>query len=168
MKNLTSPLPPLRAPKFLDQLRECIRYLRYSLRTEEVYVYWVRVFIRFHGIRHLVTMKAPEVEAFLSWLVNERKASTSTHSQALSALLFLYEKVLGVNLPWLTDIGRPHIKERLPVVMVPDEVARILAVMEPFGGLDIGGRFGRIPGKLNFQRSPQDRNLRHTRRTLTD
>jgi site-specific recombinase XerD len=145
LKNLTSPLPPLRAPKLLDQLRKCIRYLHCSLRTEEGYVYWALVFIRFHGIRHLVTMKAPEVEDFLSWLVNERNASTSTHSQALSALLFLYEKVLGVNLPWLMEIGRPHIKERLPVVLVPDEVAQILAVMDLFGALDIGCRTCRIP-----------------------
>lgn len=98
------------APKVLDQLRDRIRYLHYSLRTEEAYVYWVRAYIRFHGIRHPVTMAGPEVEAFLCWLVNERKVSASTHRQALSALLFLYEKVLGVNRPWLTEIGRPHIK----------------------------------------------------------
>lgn len=42
VKKLTSPLPPLRAPKVLDQLRERIRYLHYSLRIEEAYVYWVR------------------------------------------------------------------------------------------------------------------------------
>jgi hypothetical protein len=103
VKNLTSPLPPLRALKVLDQLRERIRYLHYSLRLEEAYVYWVRAYIRFHGIRHPVTMAGPEVEAFLCWLVSERKVSASTHRQALSALLFLYEKVLGVNLPWLTE-----------------------------------------------------------------
>jgi hypothetical protein len=57
----------------LDQLRERIRYLHYSLRTEEVYVYWVRAYIRFHDIRHPATMAGPEMEAFLSGLVNERK-----------------------------------------------------------------------------------------------
>ncbi|MFP8060078.1 TetR family transcriptional regulator, partial [Pseudomonas aeruginosa] len=35
-----------------------------------------------------------EVEAFLSWLANERKVSVSTHRQALAALLFFYGKVL--------------------------------------------------------------------------
>ncbi|MBK7685684.1 MAG: phage integrase N-terminal SAM-like domain-containing protein [Rhodocyclaceae bacterium] len=52
MKNLTSDLPALRAVKLLDQLRERIRYLHYSIRTEEAYVYWVRAFIRYHGRRH--------------------------------------------------------------------------------------------------------------------
>ncbi len=38
-------MPPLQATRFLDQLREHVRYLHYSLRTEEAYVYWVRAFI---------------------------------------------------------------------------------------------------------------------------
>jgi len=88
VKSSTPTLPPLQAVKVLDQLRERIRYLHYSRRTEKAYVYWVRAFIRFHGIRHPVEMGAPEIEAFLSWLANERGLAASTHTQALSALLF--------------------------------------------------------------------------------
>ncbi|MFV9298576.1 phage integrase N-terminal SAM-like domain-containing protein, partial [Citrobacter amalonaticus] len=94
MKTATAPLPPLRSVKVLDQLRERIRYLHYSLRTEQAYVHWVRAFIRFHGVRHPATLGSSEVEAFLSWLANERKVSVSTHRQALAALLFFYGKVL--------------------------------------------------------------------------
>ena len=94
MKTATAPLPPLRSVKVLDQLRERIRYLHYSLRTEQAYVHWVRAFIRFHGVRHPATLGSSEVEAFLSWLANERKVSASTHRQALAALLFFYGKVL--------------------------------------------------------------------------
>lgn len=46
------PLPPLRAKRLLDQVRERLRYMHYSLRTEQTYVYWVRWFIRFHAMRH--------------------------------------------------------------------------------------------------------------------
>lgn len=129
MKNLTAPLPPLRSAKLLDQVRERIRYLHYSLRTEEAYVYWVRAYIRFHGIRHPATMAGPEVEQFLGWLVSERNVSASTHRQALSALLFLYQKVLGITLPWLAELGRPRVQKRVPVVLAPDEVARILSLL---------------------------------------
>ncbi len=90
MKTGTPPLPALKSIKLLDQLRERIRYLHYSLRTEKTYVHWAREFIRFHGVRHPSTMGGPEVEAYLSWLANTRKVSASTHKQALSALLFLY------------------------------------------------------------------------------
>ena len=50
---------PPRAPRLLQQLIERLRYLHYSLRTEEAYVYWVRQFIRWHGLRHPRDMAAP-------------------------------------------------------------------------------------------------------------
>ena len=62
--------------------------------------------------------------------VSERNVSASTHRQALSALLSLYEKALGASPPWLADIGRPRVRSRLPTVLVPDEVAHILALLE--------------------------------------
>src|SRR5690625_6833727 len=111
MKTATAPLPPLRSVKVLDQLRERIRYLHYSLRTEQAYVHWVRAFIRFHGVRHPATLGSSEVEAFLSWLANERKVSVSTHRQALAALLFFYGKVLCTDLPWLQERSEEHTSE---------------------------------------------------------
>ena len=92
-------LAPLRSTRVLDQLRERIRMLHYSRRTEEAYVYWCRAFIRFHGVRHPAGIGGPEVEAFLGWRAGERQVSVSTHRQALSAVLFLYTKVLGIQLP---------------------------------------------------------------------
>jgi integron integrase len=56
--------------------------------------------------------------------------SASTHKQALSALLFLYGKVLGVQLPWMAEIGRPRSQRRLPVVLDAEEVRRALALMQ--------------------------------------
>lgn len=130
MKTGTAPLPPLKAVKVLDQLRERIRYLHYSLRTEEAYVHWVRGYIRFHGLRHPSTLGGAEVEAFLSWLANARRVSSSTHKQALSALLFFYGKVLAIDLPWMKEIGRPRSHRRLPVVLSRVEVSRILTLLD--------------------------------------
>ena len=45
-------MPPLQSDRILDQLRERIRYMHYSLGTEEAYVYWAKAFIRFHELRH--------------------------------------------------------------------------------------------------------------------
>jgi integron integrase len=126
--------PPLQSTRLLDQLRERIRYMHYSLSTEKVYLYWVRFFIRWHGrngqMRHPRTMGAPEIEAFLTMLATERKVSTSTHNQALSALLFLYREVLNMDLPWMDGINRPAAKRRIPSVLTKDEVAGLLAQME--------------------------------------
>lgn len=123
-------MPPLRSDRLLDQLRERIRYLHYSIRTEDAYCYWVKGFVRFHGLRRPREMAAAEVEAYLMHLANVRKVSASTHKQALSALLFLYKSVLGVELPWLGEIGRPSVRVRLPVVLSREEVHRLLALVD--------------------------------------
>jgi site-specific recombinase XerD len=124
------PPPPLAGPpRLLDLLRMQIRYMHYSLRTEQAYVHWVRAFIRFHGLRHPAELSGAEVESFLTWLACERRVSPSTHKQALSALLFLYQKVLGQRVPWMDEIGRPQRQARLPVVLSHDEVARLLAAL---------------------------------------
>lgn len=124
------PGPDRPPPRLLDALRQQIRYLHYSLRTEHAYVHWVRAYIRFHELRHPAELSRPEVEAFLSWLANDRQVSAGTHRQALSALLFLYQKVLGQQLPWLADIGRPRAERRLPVVLSVDEVAAVLRQLD--------------------------------------
>lgn len=75
-------------------------------------------------------MGAAEEEAFLSWLAADRCVAVSTHRQALSALLFLYQQVLGLRLPWMDDIARPQRKPRLPVVLSIAEVSSVLALLQ--------------------------------------
>src|SRR6218665_1848880 len=118
------------APRLLDQVREVIRTRHYSIRTEESYLQWVRRFILFNGKRHPIDMGAAEVEAFLTHLAVERNVAASTQNQALSAILFLYRDVLGVTLPWMDGVTRAKKPRRLPVVLTPDEVSRVLAQME--------------------------------------
>ncbi len=127
--------PPLRATRILSQLRERLRYLHYSLRTEQSYVFWARRFIHFHGLRHPRELGKTEVEAFLTMLATRRKVSVSTHRQALSALLFLYKEVLGQPLAWLEEIGRPTPKRRIPTVLGGPDVQRLLAIMDGQTGL---------------------------------
>jgi site-specific recombinase XerD len=114
----------------LGRVREVIRYKHYSMRTERSYVEWVRRFVAFHGRRHPREMGADEVRAFPGYLASDLKVAASTHQQALSALLFLYREVLGVDLPWLADLDRPKKPKRTPVVLSRTEVERLLAVME--------------------------------------
>ena len=128
-------VPPLQSARLLDQVRERIRYMHYSLKTEKAYLYWVRFFVRWSatqsgGMRHPREMGAHDVEAFLSMMANERRVSASTHNQALSAVLFLYREVLDIDLPWLNNIGRPQQTKRIPSVLTRDEVASVLTHME--------------------------------------
>jgi hypothetical protein len=43
-------------------------------------------------------MGGQEVTAFLSWLATDRNVAAATQHQALSALLFLYKHILGLDL----------------------------------------------------------------------
>ena len=121
--------PPLQSLRLVDQVRERARYLHYSLATEKAYLYWVRFFIRWHGMRHPRDMGASEIEAFLTMLATQRKVSPSTHNQALSGLLFLYRQVLAIDLPWLDNIQRPAYKRRIPSVLTAGEVSAVLALL---------------------------------------
>ena len=81
----TPDLPPLRATRVLDQLRERLRLMHYSFRIEEAYVYWVKAFIRFHGMQHLAEMGGPEVEAFLTNCCDGRSARRARFSAPAAA-----------------------------------------------------------------------------------
>ncbi len=119
-------------PKLLEQTQERLRVKHFSLRTERVYLDWIRRYIAFHNRRHPRDMGAAEMESFLTYLAVERSVSPSTQNQALAALLFLYKEVLALELPWLDGIVRAKRGERLPVVLSAQEV-RVLftAIADP-------------------------------------
>jgi site-specific recombinase XerD len=80
----------------------------------------------FHGKRHPRDMGVQEVHQFLSHLAVEGQVAASTQSQALSAILFLYQQVLKQDIGWLQDVVRAKQPQRLPVVLTQDEVAQVL------------------------------------------
>lgn len=118
------------APRLLDQVRDRLRVKHYSIRTETAYLGWIKRYILFHGKRHPADMGRPEAEAFLTSLAVERNVSAATQNQALSALLFLYKEVLGVELPWLDDVTRAKKPKRLPTVLTRDEMTALLDHLE--------------------------------------
>ena len=103
---------------------------------------WVRRFILFHGKRHPKEMGAREVEAFLSYLAEERNVAASTQNQAKSALLFLYKHVLGMELPWLNEVVQARTTRRIPVVLTTREVSLLLDQMDGTMGLVIQLLYG--------------------------
>lgn len=127
--------PEASPPRLLDQVRDRIRVKHYSIRTETQYVQWIKRFILFHGKRHPRDMGQREIEAFLTHLAVEGNVSASTQNQALSALLFLYREVLGLEVPWLDKVVRAKRPQRLPVVLTKQEVRAVLGRMSGVYGL---------------------------------
>jgi integron integrase len=114
----------------MQAVRDALRAGHYSRLTERAYVGWIRRFILFHQKRHPAEMGEHEIEAFLTALAVEQKVAASTQNQALNALLFLYRKVLSVDVPWITGVVRAKTPLRLPVVLTVEEVEAILARLD--------------------------------------
>ncbi|MGB7924401.1 MAG: integron integrase [Pyrinomonadaceae bacterium] len=114
-------------PLLLDRVRDQIRLKHYSIRTEEAYVQSIKRFILYHRKRHPEQMGADEIRQYLSHLATDGHVSASTQNQALSAILFLYREVLGIDLPFIDGIERAKSPVRVPVVLTRDETSRVLS-----------------------------------------
>ncbi len=95
-------------------------------------------------------MREPEVVAFLTHLAVDRHVAASTQNQALAALLFLYDAVLGEPLGDLDEATSPDGSnrlvwakrpKRLPVVLTREEVEAVLA--------ELSGKY-RLAGMLLY------------------
>ena len=115
------------SPKLLDRARCHLRVKRYSIRTEQAYVDWIRRYILFHRKRHPNEMGEREISEFLSHLGVEKNVSASTQNQAFSALLFLYQQVLDQKLDFIDNVQRVTRPAKLPVVFTPAEALAVLA-----------------------------------------
>ena len=119
-----------RAPKFLDRVRWHLRVKRYSIRTEQVYIDWIRRFILFHNKRHPEQMGEEEIAAFLSHLNLDLHVAASTQNQAFSALLFLYQQVLDRKLAFITGVERVRRPAKVPVVFSRSEARSVIAQLQ--------------------------------------
>ncbi|MEX2108979.1 MAG: integron integrase [Gemmatimonadaceae bacterium] len=118
---------PGRPLRLLERLRNRLRTRRYSPRTERAYCDWVRRFVLYHERRHPRTMGEAEIAGFLTHLATERRVSASTQNQALQAILFLYNHLLGQPVGLIRGVERAKRPRRLPVVLSPAEVRSVLS-----------------------------------------
>jgi integron integrase len=116
--------------KLLDRLRFAVRARHYSLRTENVYVFWVRHFIIFHGKKHPADLPPEAIKEFINHQSVNAESSASTVRQALSALIFFYAQVLRIELPWIEGLVTPKKPFFRPTVMTPIEVSKVIRELE--------------------------------------
>jgi integron integrase len=93
-------------------------------------VEWIKRFIIFHHKRHPQEMGAEEVQAYITYLANERRVAASTQNQALSAIIFLYKYVLQKEIILPSEILRPGRPERLPTVLSHQEAMAVIGKMK--------------------------------------
>ena len=105
LAHLVAAPDPARRFRLLEVVRARLRERRYSWRTEEAYVAWIRRYVVHHGRQHPQLLGVDAVREFLSALALHGGVSASTQNQALAALRFLYEHVLGRSLAGVDGIA---------------------------------------------------------------
>jgi integron integrase len=126
LAHLTSAADPARRFRLLEQVRHRLRERRYSPRTEQAYVAWIRRYVLFHDRRHPRDLDERAVRDFLSHLARDGQVAASTQNQALAALCFLYSVVLGRPLDRVDGITPARRSRRVPVVLSQREIRGIL------------------------------------------
>ncbi len=114
---------PAVKPAHLPNYRECpeafierLTLKRYSWRTIKSYKYMFRAFINYYPTRKIEEITEKEIIGYLRYLVTECQVSPSYQNQAINAIKFYYEQVLGGGRKFYY-VDRPHKEKVLPVVL---------------------------------------------------
>ena len=112
-------------PKWIRAMRSELRVLHYSYDTEKAYIRWVLRFASFVGSDRLEQFDETHIGEFLTRLAVDGTVSPSTQNQAQSALLFLYQVVIGKELGFITA-SRAKKNESVPVLLSEQEIMKML------------------------------------------
>ena len=106
-----------------------LREMRYSEETVKVYSAMFEGFINYYHNFELNDIEESMITDYLRHLVLDRKVSISFQNQAINAVKFYYERVLG-GLRKVYLIDRPRKEQTLPVVLNEKEISDIIKVTE--------------------------------------
>lgn len=111
----------------LNRLQTEIRRRNYSFKTEQSYVQWVKRLFRYVEMHGNNTIDKKSITDYLNYLAVKRQVAGSTQNQALCAIIFFLEKVLGKDVPELENMKRAKESRNIPVALTRNEVIRILS-----------------------------------------
>lgn len=114
-------------PELLKKIRQAVRVCHYSYRTEQAYVYWIEKFLHYFHYKHPAEMGSSEINQYLNYLAGCLKLAASSQNQALSALLFLYREVLGIELNWMNTLIWV---KKIPTIFTQAEVQHVLSQLQ--------------------------------------
>ena len=89
--------PPL-SLSLLGALRERLRYMHYSLRTEEAYVAWVRRYVRVRGLRHPAALGEGQVVKDSRYVADGNLVTAAGVSAGIDMSLWLVGRIFGDEL----------------------------------------------------------------------
>ncbi|AFJ02620.1 Integron integrase IntI4 [Methylophaga frappieri] len=111
---------------FLGSVESFMLTRRYSRRTVDTYLYWIKYFIVFNDKQHPRELGDDHIEKFLTYLAVKRNVSAATQSIALNALVFLKRRFLEQDVGYVGAFKKSTRKKKLPVVLTVNETADLI------------------------------------------
>jgi len=108
-----------------QRMTEELQRRNYSQATIESYIPAVKEFAEYCG-KSPAVLGAEDVRRYQLYLINEKKLAPHTVKVRISALRFLYWKTLKRRDLFFDDLPMPKTPMKLPVVLSPEEVARLI------------------------------------------
>jgi hypothetical protein len=77
-----------------------MRVKHYSIPTERNYTEWIKRYVQFHKMLSRDDLDGGEekIKKFLTHLAIQANVAPATQNQAMNALIFLYKKILKIEL----------------------------------------------------------------------
>lgn len=97
---------------------------RYANNTVRIYVSFFEMFINHYREKRLNAINESDIRTFLQKLI-QRNVSNSYLNQAINAIKFYYEVVLGMPNRFY-EIERPRKQSKLPIVISKEEILRLI------------------------------------------
>jgi len=126
----------------LKKAHSVFRTRHYAYRTEQSYTSWMKRFFGFRSGKKPDELNGDDIRDFLSYLATEKKVSASTQKQALNALVFFMEHVLGRPAGEIGEFTRPRRKQKIPVVLSKQEISRLFSHLDGVYRLAAGIMYG--------------------------
>lgn len=117
----------------LSVMKERLLVRHYSRRTVKSYLYWCCDYLDYCRRWDRCGKESGSFCDYLTYLALKRKVAASTQNQAFNAVLFLFRNVWNEE-PSGIDAVRARKPKRLPVVLSPEEVRKVLANVKGVAG----------------------------------
>lgn len=112
----------------LEKLSEVLRGEKKSLKTVELYSVWVSKFLKWSEKDQ--EWGFDDLEIYIKKLVSADQVALATQNQAVAALKYFFEKVLGIRLDSQIGKLRAKSKIRLPAIMSREEISEIFGYLD--------------------------------------
>ena len=112
-------------PRPVQALRARMRVLHHPISTENTYASWINRLVKHLDDENLEKYAEDALGEFLTELALLREVDAGTQNQALCAILFYYEKVLGRDMQFINRL-RAKESTHLPLVMSVQEIKVLL------------------------------------------